>query len=195
MIWNARRREEFLNKKLIASTAEKPFQSEPAAVEEAEAPTKATSGLLHHHPSPSPSSERRQVITVGRERVGPNFSQFRLLTQPLGVHRCHKTTWFSHTTMVTTWQEWMTVEIKVCLPVTIASTCGEQRRKLTIVNAQPFMIAHLTVCLSMLLAKILIVTYRPVWPAVSALYYHQNIYPLMCIHWCHSNKNDLLLLL
>ena len=75
MIWNARRREEFLNKKLIASTAEKPFQSEPAAVEEAEAPTKATSGLLHHHPSPSPSSERRQVITVGRERVGPTFSQ------------------------------------------------------------------------------------------------------------------------
>ena len=69
---NARRREEFLNKN--ASTAEKPSQSEPAAVKEAEAPTKAPSGL-HHHLSPSPSSERRQVITVGRERVGPTFSQ------------------------------------------------------------------------------------------------------------------------
>ena len=71
---NARRREEFLNKKLNASTAEKPSQSEPAAVKEAEGPAKAPSGL-HHHPSPSPSSERRQVITVGRERVGPTFSQ------------------------------------------------------------------------------------------------------------------------
>ena len=71
---NARRREEFLNKKLNASTAEKPSQSEPAAVKEAEAPANAPSEL-HHHPSPSPSSERRQVITVGRERVGPTFSQ------------------------------------------------------------------------------------------------------------------------
>ena len=70
---NARRREEFLNKKLNASTAEKPSQSEPAAEKEAEAPAKAPSGL-HHHPSPSPSSERRQVITVGRERVGHTFS-------------------------------------------------------------------------------------------------------------------------
>ena len=25
------------------------------------------------------------------------------------------------------------------------------------------------------------------------LYYQQNIYPLYCIQWCHSNKNDLLL--
>ena len=99
------------------------------------------------------------------------------------------------TTVVTTWEEWMTVETKMCLPVTIASTWGEQRRKLTIVNAQPFKIAHLTVCLSMLLVKILKVTYRPVWQAVSALYYHQNIYPLMCIHWCHSNKNDLMCLM
>ena len=71
---NARRREEFLNKKLNASTAEKPSQSEPAAVKESEGPAKAPSGL-HHHPSPSPSSERRQVITVGRERARPTFSQ------------------------------------------------------------------------------------------------------------------------
>ena len=71
---NARRREEFLNKKLNASTAAKPAQSEPAAAKEAEAPAKAPSGP-HHHPSPSPSSERRQVITVGRERARSTFSQ------------------------------------------------------------------------------------------------------------------------
>ena len=101
-------------------------------------------------------------------------------------------TLFSHTTVVTIWREWIKVEIEVCLPVTIASTCGEQRRRLTIVDAQPFMIAHRTVCLSMLLTKIVIVTYRPVWPAVSAPDYHPSIYLLMCIHWCHLNKNDLL---
>ena len=71
---NARRREEFLNKKLNPSTAAKPFQSKPAAAKEAEVPAKAPSGL-HHHPSPSPSSERRQVITVGREKEVPTFSQ------------------------------------------------------------------------------------------------------------------------
>ena len=71
---NARRREEFLNKKRNASTAAKPFQSKPADAKEAEAPAKAPSGL-HHHPSPSPSSERRQVITVGREKEVPTFSQ------------------------------------------------------------------------------------------------------------------------
>ena len=79
-------------------------------------------------------------------------------------------------------QEKMTVEINLCLPVETASTSGEKRRKLKIVNAQLFMIAHLTVCMSFLLAEIMIVTYRPVWPAVSALYYHPNIYLLMCIH-------------
>ena len=71
---NARRREEFLNKKRNTSTAAKPFQSKPAAAKEAEAPANAPSGL-HHHPSPSPSSERRQVITVGREKEVPTFSQ------------------------------------------------------------------------------------------------------------------------
>ena len=70
---NARRREEFLNKKVKPSTDEN-SQSEPVSEEEAEAPLK-TPSVLHHHPSPSPSSERRQVITVGREKARPSFSQ------------------------------------------------------------------------------------------------------------------------
>ena len=85
-------------------------------------------------------------------------------------------TLFSHTTVVKTQHEWMTVEINLCLPVATASTSGEKRRKLKIVNAQLFMIAHLTVCMSFLLAEIMIVTYRPVWPAVSALDNYPNIY-------------------
>ena len=67
---NARRREEFLKKKVNASTDGK-SQSEPVSVEEAEVPP----SVLHHHPSPSPSLERRQVITVGREKARPTFSQ------------------------------------------------------------------------------------------------------------------------
>ena len=69
---NARRREEFLKKKVNAST-EKNLSSpgEPVSGKEAEAPPK----VLHHHPSPSPSAERRQVITVGKERARPTFSQ------------------------------------------------------------------------------------------------------------------------
>ena len=67
---NARRREEFLKKKVNASTDDK-SQSEPVSVEEAEVPP----SVLHHHPSPSPSSERRQVITVGREKARPSFNQ------------------------------------------------------------------------------------------------------------------------
>ena len=71
---NARRREEFLKKKFNAST-EKSSQEEPAAAKEAEVPAKAPSGL-RHHPSPSPSSERRQVMLVGRkEKARPTFSQ------------------------------------------------------------------------------------------------------------------------
>ena len=70
---NARRREEFLNKKINPSTADNQSQSE-VSEEEAEAPLKAPS-VLHHHPSPSPSSERRQVINVGREKTRPSFSQ------------------------------------------------------------------------------------------------------------------------
>ena len=68
---NTRRREEFLKKKVNASTGEKLSPSEPVSEQEAEAPPK----VLHHHPSPSPSSERRQVMTVGRERARPSFSQ------------------------------------------------------------------------------------------------------------------------
>ena len=71
---NARRREEFLNKKVNASIDEEMSQSEPATVKEAEAPLKTPRGL-HHHPSPSTSSERRQVKTVGGEKARPSFSQ------------------------------------------------------------------------------------------------------------------------
>ena len=65
---NARRREEFLRKKL-APPAEKSEQE----VSEKETPGKALT--LQHLPSPSPSSERRKVITVGREKEVPTFSQ------------------------------------------------------------------------------------------------------------------------
>ena len=62
---NARRREEFLRKKLAS----------PAPVSEkgTEALQKAPTSL-HHHPSPPPSSGRRQVITVGKGTV-PSFNQ------------------------------------------------------------------------------------------------------------------------
>ena len=68
---NARRREEFLKKKL-APTAEESQQE--VSVEEAETPGKAPT-VLHHHQSPSPSSGRRKVTTVGREKGVPTFSQ------------------------------------------------------------------------------------------------------------------------
>ena len=67
---NARRREEFLQKKL-ASTTEK---SQEVSEQEAKPPGKAPT-VLHVHPSPSPSSERRKVISVGRKKEGPTFSQ------------------------------------------------------------------------------------------------------------------------
>ena len=67
---NARRREEFLRKKL-APPAEKSEQE--VSEKEAHSPGKAPT--LQHHPSPSPSSERRKVITVGREKEVPTFSQ------------------------------------------------------------------------------------------------------------------------
>ena len=62
---NARRREQFLQKKLAS----------PAPVSEkgTEALQKAPTSL-HHHPSPPPSSERRQVITVGKGKA-PTFNQ------------------------------------------------------------------------------------------------------------------------
>ena len=68
---NARRREEFLRKKL-APTAVKSEQE--VSEEETDSPGKAPT-VLHHHPSPPPSSERRKVITVGREKEVPTFSQ------------------------------------------------------------------------------------------------------------------------
>ena len=68
---NARRREEFLRKKL-APTAEKSEQE--VSEEETDSPGKAPT-VLHHHPSPSPSSGRRKVTTVGREKQVPTFSQ------------------------------------------------------------------------------------------------------------------------
>ena len=55
--------------KKLASPAEKSEQE----VSEKETPGKALT--LLHHPSPSPSSERRKVITVGREKEVPTFSQ------------------------------------------------------------------------------------------------------------------------
>ena len=67
---NARRREEFLRKKL-APAAEKSEQE----VSEKEADSLGKAPTLQHHPSPSPSSERRKVITVGREKEVPTFSQ------------------------------------------------------------------------------------------------------------------------
>ena len=68
---NAKRREEFLRKKL-APTAEKSEQE--VSEEETDSPGKAPT-VLHHHPSPSPSSGRRKVTTVGREKQVPTFSQ------------------------------------------------------------------------------------------------------------------------
>ena len=68
---NARRREEFLKKKL-APTAEKSHQE--VSEEETKSPGEALT-VLCHHPSPAPSSERRKVITVGREKEVPTFSQ------------------------------------------------------------------------------------------------------------------------
>ena len=68
---NARRREEFLKRKVNASTdVRSSSESEPVSDKEAEAPE-----VLHHHPSPPPSSERRQVISVGREKARSTFSQ------------------------------------------------------------------------------------------------------------------------
>ena len=71
---NARRREEFLKKKL-AFAAEK---SVDVSETEAESPGKATT-VIRVHPSPSPSSERRKVITIGRQEKVPTFSQLTLL--------------------------------------------------------------------------------------------------------------------
>ena len=68
---NARRREEFLRKKLASAAEESRHE---VSGEEAKTPGKAPT-VLHHHQSPSPSLERRKVITVGREKEVPTFSQ------------------------------------------------------------------------------------------------------------------------
>ena len=68
---NARRKEEFLRRKLASACEESHHE---ASEKETETPGKATT-VLHHHPSPSPSLERRKVITVGREKEVPTFSQ------------------------------------------------------------------------------------------------------------------------
>ena len=75
---NARRREEFLKRKVNASADVKSSsESEPVSDKEAEAPPK----VLHHHPSPPPSSERRQVITVGKGKVA-TFNQLDGVDSP-----------------------------------------------------------------------------------------------------------------
>ena len=66
---NARRREQFLQKKLASPAP----VSDPVSEKGAEALQKAPTSL-HHHPSPPASSERRQVITVGKGKV-PTFNQ------------------------------------------------------------------------------------------------------------------------
>ena len=68
---NAKKREEFLKTK-IAPTAEKSRQE--VAEEETKSPGKALT-VRRHHLSPAPSSERRKVITVGREKEVPTLSQ------------------------------------------------------------------------------------------------------------------------
>ena len=68
---NARRREEFLRKKLASAAEESQHE---VSEEETKTPGKAPT-VLHHHPSPSPSLERRKVITVGKVKEVPTFSQ------------------------------------------------------------------------------------------------------------------------
>ena len=77
---NARRREEFLKRKLASAAEESRHE---ASEEEAKTPGKAPTAL-HHHPSPSPSMEKRKVITVGREKEVPTFSQLDGATPSAG---------------------------------------------------------------------------------------------------------------
>ena len=66
---NARRREQFLQKKLASPAPVLNSVSEKGTEVLQKAPTS-----LHHHPSPPPASERRQVITVGKGKVA-TFNQ------------------------------------------------------------------------------------------------------------------------
>ena len=71
---DARRREELLKNKFAASTE---IKCEQVSEKEAEVPRKAQT-VLHHHPSPPASSERRQVTVVGREKVLPSWMGRRM---------------------------------------------------------------------------------------------------------------------
>ena len=75
---NARRREQFLQKKLASPAPVSNAVSEKGTETLQKAPTS-----LHHHPSPPPSSERRQVITVGKGKV-PTFNQLDGADSPPG---------------------------------------------------------------------------------------------------------------
>ena len=66
---NARRREQFLQKKLASPAPVLNSVSEKGTEALQKAPIS-----LHHHPSPPPASERRQVITVGKGKVA-TFNQ------------------------------------------------------------------------------------------------------------------------
>ena len=68
---NARRKEEFLRKKLV-SPAEKSLE---VSEQEAKSPGKVPFSAIRVHPSPSPSSERRKVITVGKRKEAPTLCQ------------------------------------------------------------------------------------------------------------------------
>ena len=73
---NARRREQFLQKKLASPAPVSNPVSEKGTVALQKAPTS-----LHHHPSPPPASERRQVITVGKGKVA-TFNQLDGVDSP-----------------------------------------------------------------------------------------------------------------
>ena len=75
---NARRREQFLQKKLASPAPVSNPVSEKGTDTLQKAPTS-----LHHHPSPPPSSERRQVITVGKGKL-PTFNQLDGADSPPG---------------------------------------------------------------------------------------------------------------
>ena len=80
---NARRRAQFLKKKLDASTVEKSSQGEPAAVNATEAPPKAPA-------LPSPEKERgsqRSPIHVQREEVQDQEGTFHSLHE-FGTQMC-----------------------------------------------------------------------------------------------------------
>ena len=73
---NARRREQFLQKKLASPAPVLNSVSEKGTEALQKAPTS-----LHHHPSPPPASERRQVITVGKGKVA-TFNQLDGVDSP-----------------------------------------------------------------------------------------------------------------